>query len=264
MCSRFLRARGFDPSQAQKQFADAESWRRKHDVDNLFATFDAEEFESAKRFYPRWTGRRDKNGVPLHVYHIASLVPLQKELNAVPPARRYQRIVALYEFITRFSLPLCTHLPHPESTTPITNTTSIVDLSDVSFMSLWSLRSHLGEASRLASDNYPETLCSVVVVNAPSFFPTVWGWIKGWFDPHTRSKIHVLSNDLSSLHELVHMPDLPKVYGGELEWTFEDEPSLDKDASEVLGGVMPRGPVIFVDGRVAAPGAGQKGAEADG
>lgn len=57
---RFLRARNFDLAAAQKQLADTESWRRTNDVDNLYATFDPMEFEKAKRFYPRWTGRRDK------------------------------------------------------------------------------------------------------------------------------------------------------------------------------------------------------------
>lgn len=58
--SRFLRARKFDVDKAHKQFADTSSWRTQHDVENLYATFDPEEMELAKRFYPRWTGRRDK------------------------------------------------------------------------------------------------------------------------------------------------------------------------------------------------------------
>jgi len=57
---RFLRARSFNPAAAQKQFSDAEAWKKEHDVDRLFAGFDTEEFEDAQRFYPRWTGRRDK------------------------------------------------------------------------------------------------------------------------------------------------------------------------------------------------------------
>lgn len=43
-----------------KQFADSETWRKKHNVDALYATFPVDEFEGARRFYPRWTGRRDK------------------------------------------------------------------------------------------------------------------------------------------------------------------------------------------------------------
>lgn len=106
---RFLRARSWQSYPAQEQFENAMNWRLKHNVTNLYATFDSEEFESAKRFYPRWTGRRDKvcwdtnsylpaflrwrkKGLPLYVYRLASLNPVEKELYAVPPERRYQRM----------------------------------------------------------------------------------------------------------------------------------------------------------------------------
>lgn len=106
---RFLRARSWQPHLAQEQFQDAENWRLNHDVNNLYATFDLEEFEYAKRFYPRWTGRRDKvcwdiimyspvhlrrqkTGLPLYVYRLASLNLVEKELYATPPERRYQRM----------------------------------------------------------------------------------------------------------------------------------------------------------------------------
>jgi hypothetical protein len=45
---------------AQTKFQNTEKWRKDMDVNKLFANFDPVEFESARRFYPRWTGRRDK------------------------------------------------------------------------------------------------------------------------------------------------------------------------------------------------------------
>jgi len=217
---RFLRARRYDPEKAEKQFSDTEAWRQKHNVDNLFATFDLIELETSKRFYPRWTGRRDKEGRPLYVYRLASLAgPLLKELDAVSPERRYERIVALYEIMTRFILPLCTHLPHTTYPSPITSTTTIIDLAGVSLVSMWSLRNHLQQASALATANYPETLHTIAVVNSPSFFPTIWGWISSWFDEGTRKKIHVLGKEPgSTLLSIIDKENLPKLYGGELEW----------------------------------------------
>ncbi|THH23072.1 hypothetical protein EUX98_g8108 [Antrodiella citrinella] len=233
---RFLRARRFDPLKAQKQFADAEAWRNKHKVDELYATFPEEEFEDAKHFYPRWTGRRDK-----------------KELNKVPPERRYQRIVALYEIMVRFVFPLCTSLPHRTAPTPVSCVTTIIDLEQVSLTSMWSLRHHLQEASTLATANYPETLNTIAVVNSPSFFPTVWGWIKGWFDEGTRTKIHVLGKDPGPvLRTLIDEDDLPRPYGGKLDWKFEQEPSLDTTTQEYVA-QMPKGPVLWIDGKVARP-----------
>jgi len=80
--------------------------------------------------------------------------------------------------MTRFTFPLCSHLPHATSPTPISSTTTIIDLEHVSFSSMWRLRHHLQEASRLSTANYPETLHSIAIVNSPSFFPTIWNWIK--------------------------------------------------------------------------------------
>ncbi|KAJ6511963.1 CRAL/TRIO domain-containing protein [Mycena vitilis] len=250
---RFLRARSFDPVAATKQFSDAQAWRAKNDVDNLYPTFDSDEMENSRRYYPRWTGRRDKNGMPVYVYHLASLNgAIQKELNAVPPERRYQRIIALYEWLTDFIMPLCSFLPHPTQT-PITCVVTIIDLQGVSIGSMWTLRSHLSESATLATANYPETLSTIAVINAPSFFPTIWGWIKGWFDPGTRNKIHILGkNPSETLLTLIDAKDLPRQYGGTLEWEFFDEPNLDDAAKEVLG-EMPKGPTVFVDGAAAKP-----------
>ncbi|KAI0688840.1 CRAL/TRIO domain-containing protein [Earliella scabrosa] len=251
---RFLRARRFDPQKALKQFADSEAWRAKHRVPALHASFPTDEFETTRRFYPRWTGRRDKNGLPVYVYRIASLTPpLQKELSAVPPERRYQRLIALYESLTGFVYRLCSALPRRIEPTPISSCTTIIDFSDVSLQLLWQLRSHLQEASTLATANYPETLSTICVVNSPSFFPTVWSWIKPWFDEGTRRKIYILGKDPgATLRTLIEPQDLPKAYGGELDWKFEDEPALD-DAAKALIGEMPKGPVLFVDGKVVRP-----------
>jgi hypothetical protein len=54
------------------------------------------------------------------------------------------------------------------------------------------------------------------------------------------------------LRELIHDKDLPKAYGGELAWVFEDEPSLDEDTVSAIH-EMPKGPVIYKDGAVAKP-----------
>ncbi|KAG1880706.1 CRAL/TRIO domain-containing protein [Suillus tomentosus] len=243
---RFLRARRYDVDKAQKQFSDTEAWRKQHNVDELFRTFEVNEMESARRFYPRWTGRRDKAGLPVYVYRLASLdAPLRKELESVPSDRRYQRIVVLYEAMTRFVLPLCSHLAAP---TPVSSVTTIIDLEQVSLSAMWSLRSHLQVASTMATANYPETLSTIAIVNSPSFFPTIWNWIKTWFDEGTRNKIHILGKDPGpTLRLLIDERDIPQSYGGQLPWKFEDDPDLD-DALKKAIDEMPKGPVLFVDG----------------
>jgi len=187
------------------------------------------------------------------VYHLASLdAAMQKELSAVPPERRYQRIIALYEAMVRFTMPLCSFV-HPNQT-PITCVSTIIDLQAVSIGSMWTLRSHFAESSKLATANYPETLSTIVIINAPPFFPTIWGWIKGWFDPGTRNKIHILGkNSTETLLTLYDPESLPRQYGGTLDWQFFSEPNLDDALTTAVGGEMPKGPALFVDGAVARP-----------
>ena len=69
-------------------------------------------------------------------------------------------------------------------------------------------------------------------------------------DAGTRAKIHVLGkNPAENLLKLIDAENLPRVYGGTLEWEFFDEPILDDAAKEVIG-EMPRGPALFVNGAV--------------
>lgn len=55
-----------------------------------------------------------------------------------------------------------------------------------------------------------------------------------------------------ALRTLIDPKDLPKPYGGDLDWKFEDEPALDDDAKALIG-EMPKGPAAFVDGKVVRP-----------
>lgn len=77
--------------------------------------------------------------------------------------------------------------------------------------------------------------------------------MQNWFDEGTRSKVHVLGNNPGEiLRTLIDGGDLPKMYGGDLDWKYEDEPSLDDDARNCIGD-MPKGPALFVDGAVVKP-----------
>ena len=74
------------------------------------------------------------------------------------------RLFALYENMTRFVLPLCTALTdreHPR--TPITQNNNIVDISGVGLKQFWNLRTHMQDASTLATAHYPETLDRIFV-----------------------------------------------------------------------------------------------------
>jgi hypothetical protein len=57
---RFLRARNWDVAAAQEQFTQHQEWLKKHDVRRVLNDLTPEDFRHTQKFYPRWTGRRDK------------------------------------------------------------------------------------------------------------------------------------------------------------------------------------------------------------
>jgi len=88
----------------------------------------------------------------------------------------------------------------------------------------------------LATAHYPETLDRIFVVGAPSFFPTVWGWVKRWFDPITVSKIFILSpaNVYQTLSQYIDHDNIPKKYGGGLDFEWGSMPNLEPAIEQQL------------------------------
>ncbi|KAL3457195.1 CRAL-TRIO domain-containing protein [Aspergillus heterothallicus] len=271
---RFLRARRFDVNGAWGQFKDTEDWRKENAIEALYENIEVDSYEAARRMYPQWTGRRDRRGIPVYVFEIKHLNSKNMAVynatmtdpeataethksSAVP--QRLLRLFALYENLLNFVMPLCSQLPRPNTETPIVTSTNIVDVSGVGLKQFWNLKGHMQDASVLATAHYPETLDRIFIIGAPAFFPTVWGWIKRWFDPVTTSKIFILSASevQPTLTSFMDPSSIPKQYGGELDWQWGDMPNLDEPAREIVGALETapaegknkpsfiKGPVLF-------------------
>ncbi|RXK38680.1 hypothetical protein M231_03990 [Tremella mesenterica] len=283
---RYLRARKFQIQPAYEQFASTEKWRKENRLVELFETIDVDEYEETRRLYPQWTGRRDKRGFPLYVFEVAPLdvkgvadYERAKSLKGAdtddrPAPPKMLRLFALYESLTRFVAPFCTASRRPNPETPITQGNNIIDVSSVSLRQFWALRNHLQDSSQLATAHYPETLDKIFIIGAPGFFSTIWSWVKRWFDPIVVAKMHICGpNDvLSTLSEYIDPQHIPVKYGGQLQWSFGDLPSLDPVMLEHLqwaegaerakeGRSWPIGPVkwdVAEDGRMVAVAVGTK------
>ena len=213
---RYLRARKFLPQEAFIQFRDTEDWRKDTKLDALYETIDINEYDRARRLYPQWTGRRDKRGIPFYIFEVGAVNVKEVTANSNSKNPHFQtgnnsktpwkllKLFALYENLIRFVLPLSSAVPgRPNGETPISQSSNVVDLTNVGFSRIWSLRNHMSDASKLATAYYPETLDRIFVVGAPSFFPTIWGWVQRWFDPITvvspSPKILSIHNSTESL-----------------------------------------------------------------
>ncbi|KAL7934410.1 CRAL-TRIO domain-containing protein [Trichoderma chlorosporum] len=234
---RYLRARRWIVEDALGQFKDTEEWREANNIDTLYRTIELDAYEQSRRLYPQWTGRRDRRGIPLYVFEIRTLdsktianyekqganstFSQAKTDGKTPPG--LLRLFALYENLTRFNQPFCTQLTDRDNAdVPVTMSTNIVDISGVGLKQFWNLKGHMQAASQLATAHYPETLDRIFIIGAPIFFSTVWGWVKRWFDPITVSKIFVLAPHevKPTLEAFIDPKNIPKKYGGELDYTF--------------------------------------------
>ncbi|KAL8725044.1 MAG: hypothetical protein Q9181_006561 [Wetmoreana brouardii] len=257
---RYLRARKFVPQDAFVQFKDTEIWRKDNNLDALYEKIDIQDYQEARSVYPQWTGRRDKRGIPVYLYEVGKLdskkmiaysQATSKSKIKGPSPSRMLRLFALYENLTRFVMPLCSAVPtRPNPESPVDQSNNIVDISKVGLKQFWNLRSHMQDASQLATAHYPETLDRIFIIGAPSFFPTVWGWIKKWFDPITTSKIFILSHEQvkPTLSAFMDVSSIPKKYGGELDFECGMMPSIDPEISRCLELKDPKLEELFLTG----------------
>ena len=82
------------------------------------------------------------------------------------------------------------------------------------------------------------------------------------FDPGTVEKIFILKDHevLSTLSRFIDPENIPKQFGGELNWAYGDVngPTLDMAAQETLGlDAVPRGSVRWIHGELVVKGTGR-------
>lgn len=95
---------------------------------------------------------------------------------------------------------------------------TIMDLTDVGLGSIWGVWDNVKAASAISQDYYPERLGRLYVINAPWGFSTVFKALKGFLDPVTAEKIHVLGSGYQKeLPKQIPAENLPKAFGGTCE-----------------------------------------------
>ncbi len=71
---------------------------------------------------------------------------------------------------------------------------------------------------QMDQDYYPERLASIIVINAPSFFASIYRLISPYIDPVTALKIKVLDHNYhETLQDLMDLSEIPPEYGGQAE-----------------------------------------------
>ena len=128
--------------------------------------------------------------------------------------RMLQNLVVEYEKVADPRLPACSRKAGKLLETCCT----IMDLKGVGISRATSVYGYIKQASAISQDHYPERLGKLYIINSPWGFSGVWSIVKGFLDPVTVSKIHILGGGYEKeLLGQVPAENLPKNFGGKCE-----------------------------------------------
>ena len=128
--------------------------------------------------------------------------------------RMLKKLVCEYEKVSDPRLPACSR----KAGKLLETCCSIMDLKGVGITKVSSVYSYVRQASEISQNYYPERLGKLYMINAPWGFSSVFSVVKGFLDPVTVQKIHVLGSGYEKeLLAQVPAENLPKEFGGTCE-----------------------------------------------
>ncbi|KAI4278977.1 MAG: hypothetical protein LQ337_000584 [Flavoplaca oasis] len=207
---RFLRARKFNVNLAKQMFIDCEKWRKEFGVDNLVRNFDYKEKPQVFEYYPQYYHKIDKDGRPVYIEQLGG-IDLTAMYKITTAERMLQNLVVEYEKLADPRLPACSR----KAGQLLETSCSILDLRGVGLSKISSVYGYVKQTAAISQNYYPERLGHMYLINAPWGFASVFSVIKGFLDPVTVAKIHVLGTGYQSeLLAQVPKENLPKLFGG--------------------------------------------------
>ncbi|KAL9099984.1 MAG: hypothetical protein Q9163_004593 [Psora crenata] len=207
---RFLRARKFNVQAAKLMFIECEKWRKEFGVDNLVRSFDYKEKPQVFEYYPQYYHKTDKDGRPVYIEQLGK-IDLNAMYKITSAERMLQNLVVEYEKLADPRLPACSR----KSGQLLETCCSIMDLKGVGVTRVPSVYGYIKQATAISQNYYPERLGKLYLINAPWGFASVFSVVKGFLDPVTVGKIHVLGSGYQpELLGQVPKENLPKEFGG--------------------------------------------------
>ncbi|XP_074555627.1 phosphatidylinositol/phosphatidylcholine transfer protein SFH9-like [Curcuma longa] len=208
---RFLKARGFNIEKAIHMWSEMLQWRINFGADAIIQDFVFDELDEVLHYYPHGFHGVDKDGRPLYIERLGKVE--SNRLLAVTTVERFLKYhVQCIEKMLTQKFPACSVATQRHIDMMIT----ILDVQGVNWISVGKLaRDVVVQIQKIDTDNYPEILYKLFVINAGSGFRLLWNTIKGLIDPRTAAKIVVLGERYqNTLLEYIEMSELPEFLGG--------------------------------------------------
>ena len=151
-----------------------------------------------------------KDGRPVYIEQLGK-IDLAAMYKITTAERMLQNLVVEYEKLADPRLPACSR----KSGQLLETCCSIMDLQGVGISKVSSVYGYVKQASAISQNYYPERLGKLYLINAPWGFSSVFSVVKGFLDPVTVKKIHVLGSGYQAeLLGQIPKQNLPKLFGG--------------------------------------------------
>jgi hypothetical protein len=196
-----------------RRFTECEKWRKDFNVESILKDFVYVEKPKVFEYYPQYYHKIDKDGRPVYIEQLGK-IDLNAMLKITTEERMVQNLVLEYERLADPRLPACSRKADKLLETCCT----IMDLKGVGVTSIPQVYGFLKRVSAISQNYYPERLGKLFIINAPWGFSGVFNFVKGYLDPVTVSKIHVLGGKYQQeLLAQIPAENLPKLFGGSCE-----------------------------------------------
>ena len=164
--------------------------------------------------YPQVYSGYAKSGCPVFFSKIGVVnIDAITCITSVPDITKYHWYIQIHDFGKR--------LRENKKKNPEFTRFECISILDLGSLTIGQLNSHVlaltKEQSFVDSLCFPETMNKMFIINAPKFFTATFNIIKGWLDPRTANKVHVISNRKTwekALLEHIDPDQLPVDYGG--------------------------------------------------
>ena len=215
-------------SKAIETYKKAHAWRTHNSIDDIFRRAQYE-FDNILKFYPHAI-----HGVALDGSHVVYEVigksnPRELSNLGIGPEKLVMHFVLRNEFIFHRFHKSRSHLPfNPDSDSMVSSDElnkeyhneecvklmTILDVKDIKITDITTdVISFIKQSSDIVDNYYPGRVVRLIVVNAPTWFWSVWSMISRVLPDSVKKKI-VIMNDTAGLENYISSGQRSRAYGG--------------------------------------------------
>ncbi|ODM98644.1 SEC14-like protein 4 [Orchesella cincta] len=216
---RWLRARNMDVEKAEEMLRKSMKWRKDNEVDGIL---EREEVPiKYRRLFPTGDFGRDSEG------DVVIFIPYGRYCHRLVIGVEGMETVLRWHIIWMETMNRLVTNAEKETGKKGLRLVQIVDFDQYSYKELTYSpgREFLIKTNKVADENYPELMKSMVIINAPKVFSLLFGVIKPFMSKETISKISIISGNEETwkkeLNSKLNPENVPVRWGGTKKGTDE-------------------------------------------